>query len=156
MKLNFLDKCVKIATLSTCINNANDDKTTSEAEFQLTNNFKIKTNYDFSYYNSPDVTNELEVHYFDIKFFRDNQFLDHTSFGTYDAAYSCGPLCDKNMKMDIKLEWLKSIKPSIFERVRFMSNKINLSNEEITAIEQLAEKLENFAEKIKSTNHRTK
>ena len=30
MKLNFLDKCSKIATISTCILNANDNKNTSK------------------------------------------------------------------------------------------------------------------------------
>ena len=35
MKLNFLDKCSKIATISTCVLNANDNKDVSETESEL-------------------------------------------------------------------------------------------------------------------------
>ena len=151
MKLNFLDKCAKIATLSTCVLNTNDNKPTSEAEFQLTDNFKVQTSYNFSYYdNIGDMTGpgQLEVHLFDINFFRDGQFLDRASFGTYADAPNGGPLCDENKELDIKLEWLKTAKPNIFERVRFMSNRMNLSLEEITAIERKSDELETIVDEM--------
>lgn len=149
MKLNFLDKCSKIATLSTCVLNANDNKDVSETEIQLTDNFGIQTRYSYSVYDSPDATRPLDVHSFDVKFFRDGQLLDRASFGTYGDAYTIGSLCDENKELQFRLEWLKTAKPDIFERVRFMTNRMNLTNEEITAIEQKSDELETIVNEMK-------
>lgn len=142
MKLNFLDKCAKIATMSTCVLNANDNQDTSKTEIQLTDNFGIQASYYYSVYDSPDTTRPLDVHSFDVSFLRDGQFLDRASFGTYGDAYTSGSLCDENKDLQFRLEWLKTAKPDIFERVRFMTNRMNLTNEEITALEQKADELE--------------
>ena len=136
MKLNFLDKCSKIATISTCILNANDNKNTSKAEIQLTDNFAIQASYFYSVCNSPNVMGPLDVHSFDVSFFRDGQLLDRASFGTYGDAYTSRSLCDENKDLQFRLEWLKTVKPEFFERIRFMSNRMNLTNEEIAAIEK--------------------
>ena len=75
---------------------------------------------------------------------------------TCGKAYGCGSLCDENKELNFKLEWLKTVKPDIIERVRFMTNRMNLSNEEITAIEQKANELENIVNEMKQNIGRGK
>ena len=143
--MNFLDKCAKIASLSTCVLNTNSDKNDSEVEIQLTENFKIQTSYNFSYFdNIGDMIGPgpLEVHSFSVKFFRDGNFLDNTSLGMLSDTPGYGSLCDSNLDLSVKLESLKNVKPDIFERFRFMVNKMNLSNEEFVAFEQKCSELE--------------
>ncbi|MBO5096279.1 MAG: hypothetical protein J6B98_05345 [Bacilli bacterium] len=154
MKLNFLDKCAKIATISTCILNANDNKNTSKAEIQLTDNFVIQARYSYSICDSQDVMGPFDVHSFDVSFFRDGQLLDRTSFGTYGEAYTTRSLCDENKDLQFKLEWLRTAKPDFFERVRFMSNRMTFTNEELVAIEQKADELENIVNEINQNKGR--
>jgi len=156
MKLNFLDKCSTIATLSTCILNTNHSWDKSEVEIQLTDNFGIKASYYYSVYDSVDATRPLDVQLFEVNFFRNGQLLDCASFMTCGKAYGCGSLCDENKELNFKLEWLKTVKPDIIERVRFMTNRMNLSNEEITAIEQKANELENIVNEMKQNIGRGK
>ena len=102
MKLNkfsILDKCAKIATISTCILNANDNRDKSETQIQLTDDSLIETIYHYSVYDSPDVTKPLDVHSFEINFYRNGEFIDQMSFGTYGDAYTSGSLCDKNKNL---------------------------------------------------------
>lgn len=156
MKLNFLDKCAKIATISTCVLNANDNKDSSEVEIQLTDNFGIQARYFYSVYDIPDGTKPFDIHSFDVYFYRDGQMLDRASFATYSPAYASRSLCDKNKDLQFRLEYLRTAKPDIFERVRFMSNRMNLTNEEIVAIEQKADELENIVNEMNQNIGRTR
>ena len=144
-KLSILDKCAKIATISTCILNANDNRDKSETLIQLTDDSLIETIYHYSVYDSPDVTKPLDVHSFEINFYRNGEFIDHISFGTYGDAYTSGSLCDKNKDLQFRMEWLKTAKPDIFLKAKVLTNWLRLTDEEITALEEKADELETIA-----------
>ena len=156
MKLNILNNCVKIATISTCILNENNNKDSSETQIKLTDDSLIETRYFYSVYDSPDVTKPLDVHSFEINFYRNGEFIDHTSFGTYGDAYTSGSLCDENKDLQFRLEWLKKVKPNIFEKVKFITNQIHLTDEEIIAIEQKANEIQNIANEMNQNIGRTR
>ena len=139
MKLN------KLSILDKCALNANDNRDKSETQIQLTDDSLIETIYHYSVYDSPDVTKPLDVHSFEINFYRNGEFIDHISFGTYGDAYTSGSLCDKNKDLQFRMEWLKTAKPDIFLKAKVLTNWLRLTDEEITTLEEKADKLETIA-----------
>ncbi len=149
MKAEFLNSCYKVASLSTCILNENDNpdwEYGANSQVQITDNLTAITRYEpvISDYIS---ASEYEVHIFSIDFIRGNEFLHGFSYERKLNKALDGSLANPDLPLDKKLITLKSLQPGLRGKIQSLKTTSLLTKEEELALINKGNSLQDEAER---------
>ena len=135
---------VDIAKILTCILNENDGKKI-ESEIQLADDLIMKASYEFEMVDyrlvGPATGLNDTINSIKIDLIRGNEQIYTITINDIEKEACPDELCNKSMPLDIKIEWLKILKPKMSDGIRFFN--VALSKEEEFVISSKAEELRN-------------
>jgi len=151
MDMNFFDCFYNVAALTTCILNEDFEKSWYgiTVETKITDQLSVVSHY--TYENDADPMGGPayhDYHLFDIKFYRDGKYIDSIRYVGVKSRkeHNYGfALFDDDVDLSVRLQLFEELKPGIVVKMKNLSRKINLTNEEMIAFIQKSKELVNQA-----------